>query len=95
MFVVLFERVRVDENVVDVSNDKLVQKRMKGCVDVGLKCRRRVGQPERHDTIFEMAIAGAECSLPFVTVRNPKEVISCSEIDFGIILGIFDTIEEF
>ena len=53
-----------------------------------------IGKSERHDKPFKRAIASAEGSFPFITFSNVYKVISMSEINFGVELGLPKHIQE-
>ena len=94
MLVVFFEGIGVDEDVVDISDGKFVQIQTKCGVDVRLKCCGRIGQPERHDAVFEVAVTGSECCFPLVAQGNSEQIVRTSKIDLGVILGVFQAIDQ-
>ena len=94
MLVVFFEGIGVNEDVVDISDGKLVQIQTKCGVDIGLKGCGRICQPEWHDAVLEMAIAGPECGFPLVAQGDSKQIVRTSKVDLGIILGVFQAVEE-
>jgi len=47
---------------------------------------RRVGEPKRHDEIFEVAISGAECCLPFITFTYSAVMYSVLNTQYDPIL---------
>ena len=66
MFPVIFEVVRVDEDVVYVSGAKDIEEWAKNFVDTSLEGRWCIGEAKRHNKWFEQAIAGIECGHPLL-----------------------------
>ena len=66
VLLVLFERLREDEDVVEITHCEPVQEWMDCVVHDGLECRRRIRQAERHHEVLEMPMTSAKCRLPFV-----------------------------
>ncbi len=61
----------IDEDVIGVHYHKNVEFFCQDLVDIALECGRCVGQSKRYYLILEMAIAGPESRLPFVSFSNP------------------------
>ncbi len=56
----------------------------KNVVHEALECCGSIGEPKRHDTPFEGAVTGPEGCFPFITFSYVYEMISMSEIKFGV-----------
>ena len=54
-----------DEDVVEIDNDEDVYHVAENVVDEALESRRGVAETERHDEVFEAAVASPEGGLPF------------------------------
>ena len=91
---VFFERVRIYENVVHVSDGELIETFADDLVDVGLEGTGSVGETERHDEILEVTITSTECCSVFVSGGDTKPVECVADIDLGEVLSAFYTIEE-
>ncbi len=76
--------IGIDEDVVEVYDYGNVNHVSKNIVHKALERRRSIGEPKRHDTPFEGAVTGPEGCFPFVTFSYAYEMISMSEIKFGI-----------
>ncbi len=70
----------VDEDVIEIHYYKDVELLDQDLVDVTLKHGRCIGQSERHDLVFEMAIADPEGRLPFVTFPDPHSMVGIGQI---------------
>lgn len=87
MFAVIIGVVGVDEDVVQVDDHCDVKKIGEDVVHEMLKCRRGISKSERHYTPFERAVFGSESGLPFISGGDADEVVSVTEVDFGIDAG--------
>ncbi len=76
--------IGIDEDVVEVSDYGNVKHVSKNIVHEALERRRSIGEPKKHDTPFEGAVTGPEGCFPFITFSYAYEMISMSEIKFGI-----------
>ena len=76
----LFEGIRVDENVVKVSDGEFVKIFANDIIDVGLEGAGGVAKTQRHDEIFEMAVAGSEGGFVFISQRNSEAVEGFTDI---------------
>ena len=73
----------IDQNFVQINNDKNVELLRKDLVDVSLKASWSIRQTKGHDLIFEVIIPGAEYCLPLVTLSNSHPMIGTNEIQLG------------
>ena len=53
-----------------------------------------IGKSERHNTPFKRPISGPESSFPFITFCYSDQMVSMTEIDFGIDFGFSWRVEE-
>ncbi len=84
VFLVICGIVGINEDVVKVYNYGNVKHVSENIVHEALERRGSIGEPKRHDTPFEGAVTGPEGCFPFVTFSYAYEMISMSEIKFGI-----------
>ncbi len=73
----------VDENIIEIHYYEDVELLGQDLVDVTLKRGRCIGQSERHDLVFEMAVTGPEGHLPFVTFPDPHSMVGIGQIELG------------
>ncbi len=73
----------VDEDVIEVYYDKNVKLLYQDLVDVALECCWCIGQSKMHHLVLEMAIAGPEGCLPFVSFPNLHSIVDISQIELG------------
>ncbi len=84
MLSVLCGVIGIDEDVVQVYDYGNVKHVSKNVVHEALERCRSIGEPKRHDTPFKGAVTGPEGCFPFITFSYVYEMISVSEIKFGI-----------
>ena len=90
---VLFLRVRIYQDIVQIHDIESIHKPRQRLVDGHLKSCWGIGESERHDQVFKVAISGAKCSLPLVALSNPNAMISLFEIQLGEYLGTSQAIQ--
>ena len=90
---VLFESVRVDKQVVEISNHEIVKIFSKGVIDEVLKCARSIAKAKGHNLIFIKSISTAEGRFPFFPSGDPKAVVSISHIESREVLCFSQTAE--
>ncbi len=79
---VLFALVfSVDKDVIKIYYHENVELLGQDLVDVTLKRGRSVGQSERHDLVLEIAIAGLEGRLLFITFPDPHSMVGIGQIE--------------
>ena len=73
----------VDEDIIQIHNDKDIELFREDLIDVALECYWSVGQSKRHHLIFEVAVSGPESSLPLISFANSHPVIGTGEVELG------------
>jgi hypothetical protein len=86
---------RVDKYIVKVTPGEVFKIRPLIFVNVSLKRRRCICQPEWHNLVFELTIAGLECSLELVAIIDSDEVVRVPEVQFSNDPGFVHSIEYF
>src|SRR4030081_2938128 len=94
VFPVIFRVVRVNEDVIEVGDDRNVEHVAKYVVDETLKSGESIGEAEGHDEPFERTVSGAEGGFPFISFSDPDEVISVSEVDLGVDMSSSGAVQE-
>jgi hypothetical protein len=69
----LFEK----EDVIDITDHKIIQILTKNIIHQMLKDNERVGKAKWHHHMFKMVVMGSEHELPFISFLNVHQVI-CS-----------------
>ena len=67
MFLVVFFNLRENQNIIDVTNNKVVQNSQKDIIHQMLEYGLGIRQVKRHNIVFEVFIPCPKCYLPFVT----------------------------
>ena len=70
MSFVLFFRVRVDEDIIQVYQHAYIKQITEDVIHEVLEGSGHVCKSEGHDTPFERAVAGAESGLPFIALTD-------------------------
>ncbi len=73
----------VDEDIIKIHYNKNVELLCQDLVDVALECGWCVGQSKKHHLVLEMAIAGLEGRLSFVSFLNPYSMVGIGQIELG------------
>ena len=95
MVLVLFERLAVDEDVVEEHEDELVEEGAEGLVHEVHEGGGSVGQAEGEHEEFEVTVAGAEGGLGNVVGVDADLVVAGAEVNLGEVLGTLKAVEEF
>ena len=77
----LFNVIRVNENVVEVNYHVYINEVMENIVHEALKGCRCVHESKWHNKIFKCAVVSAERSFPLISFSYPHVVISHSKVD--------------
>jgi hypothetical protein len=67
----------VNEDVIDVTDNKIIQILMVDIIQYILKDNKCISKAEEHHNIFKMAITSSKHRLPFITFSNMHQVV-CS-----------------
>ena len=86
--------VGVNEDIIEVNDNTDIEHVWEDFVHIMLESSRRVGKSKGHHKPFKRAIASAECSFPFVTIRNADKVVGMLKIDLCIKSGFPWCIQE-
>ena len=73
----------VDEDIIQIHNDKDIKLFRQDLLDVALEGYRSVGQSKRYHQILEVAISGPESSFPLISFANSHLVIGTGEVELG------------
>ena len=84
----------VDEDIVEIDNNKSIKERMKDIVHECGKCSRCVGEAERHDSELVGAIAGDAGGLRLVSLLDPHLEVHALQVELGEDPGATKTIKE-
>ena len=84
---VFLNRVREDQDVIEVNNDEEVRHVLENIVHEVLKSSRGIGESHGHAQKFERAIVCLKCGLPLMTSSNVDIVVACTQIKLGVDLG--------
>ena len=70
----------VDEDVIEVNNDKNIKFLDQDLVNIALEAGRCVRQPKNHYVILKMAVSSPESRLPFIAFFYPHLMVSTCEV---------------
>src|SRR5882724_6801094 len=94
MNLMLFQRVREDEDVIEVDHYKDISHVSEDMVHEGLKCNRSIGKSHWHDQELERAIACSEGCLPLVACCNANIIVASAEVELGVDLCASQLVKE-
>ncbi|KAG6899002.1 hypothetical protein C0993_001859 [Termitomyces sp. T159_Od127] len=94
VIVVLLQRVQVDQDVVQVYNDKNIIHVMEDVVHEVLESSRGVGHTKGHYKVLKEAVAGAEGGFQFMPWSYMDVVIAGAEVDFGVDFGAAEAVNK-
>ena len=83
MLGVFCDAAAVNQDIVKVDDHEMVKERAESVVDELLEGRGSIRQTKRHNKILEMAIAGPERGLPFVSFLDADKVVGAEKVDLG------------
>ena len=83
----------VDEDIIQIYNDKDIELFRENFIDIALEYCRSVGQSEKHYLILEVAVSGPESSLPLISFTNSHLVIGTGEVKLGKPSCLFQSIQ--
>ena len=72
-----------NKNIIQIDDNKNIQKIGKNGVKKSLKARRCIGKSEWHNKPLKGTIASTKSSLPFITRSNLNEMVSMLKINLG------------
>ena len=73
----------VDENVIEVKNDKDIKFLGKDLINIALKAGLYVGRPKKNYLVFEVAVSSFESRLSFIALFYPNSMISTCKVELG------------
>ena len=73
----------VDEDIIQIHNDKNIEFFREDFIDIAMKCCRSVGQSKRHYLILKVFVSGPESSFPLISFANSHPVIGTGEVELG------------
>ena len=76
-----------NENIIQIDDNKNIQKISKNGVKKPLKARGGVGKSKWHDKPLEGTVASMKGSFPLITQSNPDKMIGMPKINLGKKLG--------
>ena len=92
---IFFKSIQVDQTVLEVDNAENIKKFMKAIGSICLHRCRSIHETEGHDEIFEVVIQCSECGFPFIAESDLQVIEGIAEIELGVVLHIFNAVEEF
>ena len=73
----------VDEDVIEINNDKDIEFLGQDLVNIALEAGRGIGQLKRHYLVLEVAVSSPESRLSFIALFYPHLMVSTREIELG------------
>ena len=73
----------IDEDVIEVNNDKNIEFLGQDLINISLEADRCVGQPKKHYLVLKVAVSSLESRLPFIALFYPHFMVSTHEVELG------------
>ena len=73
----------VDEDIIQIYNDKDIELFYKNLIDITLEYCRSVGQSKRHYLILKVTVSGPENSFLLISFANSYLIIGINEVELG------------
>ena len=77
----------IDENVIEVKNNKDIKFLNQDLVNIALEAGRCIGQPKKHYLVLEMAASSPESRLLFIALFYSHPMVSTCGIEFDELFG--------
>src|SRR5882724_560151 len=94
MNLMLFQRVREDEDVIEVDHYKDISHVSEDMVHEGLKCSQSIGKSHWHDQELESTVACLEGCLPLMARCDMNIIVASAEVELGVDLCAAQLVEE-
>jgi len=91
----LLESVRIDQDVVDITNSEDVKVFTRSVIHESLGSSRGISEPKGHNEEFEQSIMGPEGGFLFVIFLNSDLIEASSEIESGKVFTTTDLVVRF
>src|SRR5438045_9606257 len=95
MSFVFLERIRIDEQIIEVRDHEIVEILPKYVVNEVLERARSIAKTEGHHLVFVEPIATAKSRLPFFSTGHPKAIVTISHVEFREPFRLADSSEDF
>ena len=79
--------IGVNEDVIQIHNNKDVEFLNNDLVDISLKACWCVHQTKRHHLVLEVAISSLECSVPLVPFVDSHLIVGTDVVELGELFG--------
>ena len=79
---VLFFKVRVDEDAIQVYKYAYIKQVAEDVTHEALESGRHIRKSKGHDMPFKGAITGVESSLPFIALTDVDQMVCMAEVNF-------------
>jgi len=92
LLLMFLESVRIDQDVVDMTNTEDIEVFTKSILLESLGSSRSIGEPKEHNEEFEQSIMSPEGGFLFVTFLNSDLVEASSQIESGKVFATTDLV---
>ena len=70
----------INDDVVQVNNDKDIQLCGQDFIDITLEASRYIGETKKHDLVLKMTVLSLKNRLPFITFRDSHPMIGAGGV---------------
>ena len=86
--VVIFDGGGIDEDIIEIHDDKTIKPIIEECVHCSLKGYRGVGETERHNNELVCTIARCKRCIVFIAEIDGDLMVSTIQVKFGELTGM-------
>ena len=83
----------INEDVIQVNNNKDIKFFGQNLIDVALEAGRSVEKTKTHHLIFEVAVSNSEGDLPLIAFSYPHLVVSTGQVQLSELLSPTQSIQ--
>src|ERR1700741_569926 len=91
----IFQVIRVDQNVIEVRHTEYVYESSKSIIYITLESSGGIGETHWHDQPFVKAIAGSHCCFILLSFCHADAVIPITNIKASIIFSFAELVKGF
>ena len=85
---IFFLVLSIDENIIQIHNDKDIQLFCKDFTNIALECCRSIGQSKKHHLILKVTVFDLESNFPLTFFTNSYPVISTGKVKLDKLLSL-------
>ena len=81
-------RLNIDEEIIQINNDKNTKHFGQDFIDITLEASRYIGEPKRHYLVLRVAVSSPKERLSFIALFYSNSMASTCKIELGKSFGL-------